>query len=358
MFGGTGARVFVRTAVSSTERALSWLVLVALAGIAAGVCLKGRSYDPALFSLEARHLATPAQEQAVVDNLAGDAAEDARPEPQLDGGMITTLSGLVPQGWQRLGTVERYSADDLYVKINGRAEQYVAYDVLELTCVSMAAADGEFIDVFVYDMGTPLNAFGIFSVERAPQRQELSLGNEGYQVAASCFYYQGPFYAQVMASADRQDLKAAALQAGHQLAAALPRSRAQLWGATGLPEQDRLAGSLQYLKRDALSLSFLTNAFTATFQRGGEELSAFLAQHDDVARAGVTLAAYEEYLGTYGQIIERRAVKDGVIVIGDLGGVFDAVFQRGELVGGVAMASDRQEAAGLAAEMLQHLTEQ
>ncbi len=50
--GGEQQKGFERTVISGTERTLSWLVLLVVAGIATGIYLKGRSFDPGLFSLD------------------------------------------------------------------------------------------------------------------------------------------------------------------------------------------------------------------------------------------------------------------------------------------------------------------
>src|SRR5262249_11536331 len=78
------------------------------------------------------------------------------------------LEGLTPAGFAKKSLVERYTEANLYEKINGRSELFHSYDVTGMTFVTFSKADDptKFIDVFLYDMTTPLGAFGVYSVER------------------------------------------------------------------------------------------------------------------------------------------------------------------------------------------------
>ena len=77
------------------------------------------------------------------------------------------LEGLTPEGFTKKSLVERYTEANLYEKIDGRSELFQSYDVTGMTFVTFSKADdpAKFIDVFLYDMTTPLGAFGVYSVE-------------------------------------------------------------------------------------------------------------------------------------------------------------------------------------------------
>ena len=74
------------------------------------------------------------------------------------------LEGLTPEGFTKKSLVERYTEANLYEKINGRSELFHSYDVTGMTFVTFSKADdpSKFIDVFLYDMTTPLGAFGVY----------------------------------------------------------------------------------------------------------------------------------------------------------------------------------------------------
>ena len=71
----------------------------------------------------------------------------------------------VVEGWSRPGDVLTYDADNLWEYINGAAELFVEFGVQ--TCRTADLVSGEVtVTVDLYDMGTPLNAFGVYERER------------------------------------------------------------------------------------------------------------------------------------------------------------------------------------------------
>ena len=353
MFGGRGKNSgFIRTHISLTERLLSWFLLCLVGAVGVAIYLKGQRYDPGLFALNVDNLAdtAPARVQQRLVEQVDEGAVAGAVEPSTG-----LLDGLAPDGWQLLGPVEQFSADDLYEKINGRAEQYLAYDVVGLTCASLVEPDGQFIDLFVYDMGKPLYAFGIFSVERAPGQPAVDLGRQGYRAEASFFFWKGSHYVQVLASDRGETLQQTAGTIARALDERLEDTDEVLWGLEALPAADRVPGSLQYFKRDALSFDFLGNAYTAVYRQNGVEVTAFLSRQDTPRTAGEVLKAYLSYLNDYGEVVDQRQVDGSTLVVGDMSGFFDVVFQIGEIVGGVYMAEDRSAAEKVAGRLLEHL---
>jgi len=84
-------------------------------------------------------------------------------------------------------------------------------------------------------------------------------------------------------------------------------------------------------------------------------VTAFLSQQDSPEEATRTLAAYREYLESYGEIVEQSAVDGGERLVGDLGGFYDAIFRKGDLVAGVVMSGDLQAAHALSAKLFSAL---
>ena len=100
-------------------------------------------------------------------------------------GVRQDVMSLVPQpgdgaGWQWDFEPEIYTPENLYEYINGEAEVYNDYEFMEMVTASHARRDDPMASVKfdIYDMGTPLNAFGIYSNYRRP---ELEFGDIGEQ---------------------------------------------------------------------------------------------------------------------------------------------------------------------------------
>ena len=84
------------------------------------------------------------------------------------------------------------------------------------------------MDVYEYRFDTPVNAFGMFSLERDPKGEPLAFAPDGYASGMGFFFRQGPRYIQVMASdqnANTLELaKAIAEDRAKNLPAATPAS--------------------------------------------------------------------------------------------------------------------------------------
>lgn len=351
MFGGIGKnRGFVRKEISKSERIMSLLSLFTIFGIGVAVYLKGQSFDPNLFALDQSLLqeTTPARQQVKLyeETTEGNLPNTYQSPPQTD-----LFSNLAPDGWQPLGEREQFAAENLYVKINGRAEQYLAYDVIGLQCAGFANGNS-FIDIFIYDMGEPENAFGIYSVERNAGQPPINLGREGYRVEASYFFWKGPYYVQIIASETGESIVKMGHAIAQKVADQLNDTGTPLWGLSALPEKDRIADTLKYLKKDALSFSFLQNTYTAQYQKDGDKLTLFIAHHPTAEEAGQTLEKYSEYLTDYGQVTNRQTEKGVTTLIGDMGGVYDIVFQQGEWVGGITFAENQTKAKQMVANWI------
>ena len=361
MFGGSGKKGFVRTSVSPTERTLSVLLLVLIGAVGIAVYLKGQRFDPALFSLDRSELASVQPTATQPDVLVDEEDEgevwaepsEAGQEPPTPG----LLSDIAPEGWRPLGDIEYFTAETLYEKINGRAEQYLAYEVVDLTYASLVASadDGAFIDTFVYDMGEALNAFGIYSVERSTGQPTTDLGREGYQVEGSIFYCKGPYYIQVIASESDEGTQQVALAVARTVASRLKDTGEDIWGYDLLPAEGRIPATVQYYLQDALSLHFLINTSTARYRQGDIEVTAFLSNQGSDDTASRALSSYASYIERYGAVAGRREVLGTPMLTGDMGGAFDVVFQRGAFVGGVTGAPNQTAGEQVASRLLESL---
>lgn len=341
MFGGNNnKRGFVREKISTTEKTISYSLLILIFGIGIAIYLKGQHFDPGLFELD----------HAYLQNAQTDTRESLKlyepgfgPEGETTSAAnvsTTAFSDLAPNGWKQLGSEEAFTADTLYEKINGRAEQYIRYGVKGMQFVGFT--DGKkFIDVFVYDMDNPIQAFGIYSVERTEGAPKAQLGRDGYQVEASYFFWKGPYYGQIIASDTDTPLQQASLSIAESLTNRLDDTGETLWGYALLPQESQIEDTVQYFKRDALSLDFLTNAFSARYLVNGQELTAFIAQTSSLAEAKQTLEKYTSYITNYGDMLHTEETSGTTLLIGDMGGLYDVVFQQGNFIGGITLAEDR-----------------
>jgi hypothetical protein len=181
-------------AVSSTEKIVGALALLLLAGIIAAFAVQVATNRDYLF------------------NVAEGGGTPAEP-------LVATFPDPGLAGWRPPAQVERFSPDDLYIKIDGRADALQGFHVVGLTFGTYTGADdpAPSVDVYWYDMGTPANAEAVYRSEAAPGTP-LAVGAAGYQVGGAVFFWKGASYVQVLPSQPDEAGGQAALQIAERLA--------------------------------------------------------------------------------------------------------------------------------------------
>jgi len=272
------------------------------------------------------------------DAEGGDAIDHSITDASAPFGDDNLVKDLAPQGWKQTGPIEHYNVAALYNKINGRSELYMAYDVLGLSWVSFVQESDpdNFVDLFVYDMRTPKNAFGIFSVEREPGQTPAQLGRLSYQTGSNMYFWQGNHYGYVNASRTNDANSKAAHDVLAGLMTRLSDSGETIDGLDWLPQEGLIQDTVQYFKADALSLDFLTDTFAGQYQMGDKKVRAFVSRRKDEAEAAALLASFTQYSKDYAEGAETTTVDGVEVSMADWGGVFDGVFHLGSTVAGVS----------------------
>jgi hypothetical protein len=247
------------------------------------------------------------------------------------------VNNLTPEHWQMYNKVMHFTAENLYEQINGRAEYYIAYDVSGLTFASFEKiSDSDlFINLSIYDMVTPLNAFGVFSGERSSGSQRLELGRDAYISGANYYIWHGHYYIQIIALDTLEEFKTIGAEIAKKLTDILSDSGEPVWGLTALPKSNRVPQSIQYFTVDALGLDFMHNTYTAKYKRGESVLSVFLSEKNSSESAQIILDNFTTYAKKYGEGINLISQDKIKLVCCDMGGSYDVIFQKGSLIAGV-----------------------
>jgi len=93
------------------------------------------------------------------------------PKPQKELAALLPLTD-IPEGWAVGESGDRYietfNADNLYEKINGRAESFLQYDVtgMAYSYYQPDEDDSGEVQLYIFDMSTPLNALGKYGTEK------------------------------------------------------------------------------------------------------------------------------------------------------------------------------------------------
>jgi len=275
-------------------------------------------------------------------------------EPRSDSlSLSDLLARLIPEGWGIYDQVGQFTADNLYERINGRAELYLAYDVVSLTTATFEdKTDIErFIELSVFDMGNPTNAFGIFSVERFQGDPPLDLGRMSYRSDSNAYIWKGKYYITIVVSDSTEEFEQLSLDLASKVTAALIDSGERVWGLSALPQDHLITDSVQYFKVDAFGLDFMRDTYTAEYLKGEATIKAFLSQQSSPEAALDLVERYAEYSQEYG-LGFKRTINNGVeFVLCDMGGTFDVIFRKGRIVSGVLSVSHQVRAIEIAYDL-------
>jgi hypothetical protein len=273
------------------------------------------------------------------------------------GELAEMLAALAPKGFKIHGRVMWFTPENLYELIDGRAEFYLAYDMVGMCFVRFTTSSDSaiFINVSIYDMATPTNAFGVFSAERPPNSTQLKLGRDAYRSAADYYIWKGQYYVQVVAPDDSVELQQVTRDMAGKITESLYDSNEPVWGLTALPKANLVPQSVRYYLVDAMALDFMRNTYTARYTRGETDVTVFLSRRDSVESARATAAKFTEHANLYGDEANRLTV-DGIELLScDMGGIYDIVFQKGRLVAGVIEVEDQNTAVQAAIDLSRQL---
>ena len=325
---------------ASKQTLLSLIILGTLVVIAGSVFIAQFSYYPA------------------VQQLASNIPVGRQGDPDISVATEASLISL-PSGQSPLTPMEAFDAATLSDKINGKAELYLTAGFERLHSQRLKAATGGdvWMEIFVYDMQTPQNAFSVFSAQRRSDALQLDLGQYGYQTANALFFVHGPFYVEIVAS----DTSEAIIQPMRTLAETFIKAhpvKTQTIDEKALfPKDGLIEDSIALVSADAFGYDRFDQVFTALYQMGNTELMAYFSRRKSPGAAQELAGGYADFLMAFGGSAAESdlAIPSAkVIYILD---TYEVVFSHGPYLVGVREAAAQQPAQDLALQLYNRIKE-
>jgi len=249
--------------------------------------------------------------------------------------------------------VKRFNKETLYEKINGKAGVFLGFMFEELEFATYVSQEKEWpFDVYVYNMSEPVNAFGIYQTEQAPDAELKPYGREGYVSGSSVFFWKDKYYVNVLGPPDEPDAAEIAEMIAAGVDKAINDSGQPLWAEVILPQEHRKKNSFGYKASDALGYSFLKQVFVASYANGDEEYQLFITQTAGPEEARALLQKY----ATSVKVLGKETRGGGEIVLADALGIFEAAFAAGRYFGGVTECEKKDLAVQKAAQFQELLS--
>ena len=303
-----------------------------------------------------------------------DAEMAAVPEPQRPIAAQLPLTDL-PAGWTvgKSGDrrLETFNAENLFEKIDGRAESFIQYDVkgMAYTFYHPIGDPSNEVQVYIFQMADALKAFGKYGSEKPDDAKAQPIGSEGYAAAGSTLFYAGPYYTQIVSTVDDPKFAAFALELGKRIAAKqMPKPEASDEGGKPkkivttpesifalLPTKPERNGT-KYVAQDVFGYSFLADVFMADYQQGDITWQGFLRPYKDADEAKAIFEKYVENAKTDGAEIKTIEADgaDRMVVVSSIG-LVDVVFRKGNVVAGANGATEAKPAEAFARQFAKSL---
>jgi hypothetical protein len=320
---------------SRLEKGVSLGVLLCLAAIAGFVFHQQFFLNPAVLVARNTQLSRPAPAKAPSSPAAA----------------------WLPPEVVEFGAPESFTPDNLYDKIDGKAELYTAAGFSCMNCQRFAlkAAPDQWFEWFAYGMNGPQEAFSVFTVQRRTEGHALDIAPFAYRTQNALYFLCGTNYVEVVASAATQPLMDAVIDMAKRYLAANPVAASRLPGMDLLPTENLIAGSYTLQSADVFGFDQFKDVFTAQYRINGAEVTAFVTSCATPAAARALSAAYRSFLLENGgkeiTAPANSALGKPVEIIGSC----EFVFSQGNVVAGIHSAPNVSSGEQLAARVLQRL---
>jgi hypothetical protein len=209
-------------------------------------------------------------------------------------------------GWALIEGPVEYGPDELYDYLDGGAERYLSYGFRRLVHVRYGRAgdDRSGITLDLYDMGSDLGAFGIYSMARRPDSRPKDWGAEGWQEGDVAHAWQGRTYLHGLADDPEPATTAMLARLMERAAERLPGEPSPPTVLDPLPVAGRVPRTERYVATDLLGFGFLGGGVLAGYRIDGREATLI---YSDLGSDG---AADEAVTMLRAHWLERAPVED------------------------------------------------
>ncbi len=217
------------------------------------------------------------------------------------GAAESTVETILPQacadGWVKEGPVSTYTRENLYKYIDGEAELYMPYGFRKAATVMYVkpGSKGGLV-VNVFEMGSSLDAFGIYGNYRSPSLERVAVGTEGFADESELMFFKDRYFAQVSASGALTQERPLFLACAGSVAAAMPGKAAMPPEIEPLKVVGLVPASEKYFPEGLLGYGFLGKGLTADVMLSSGQVKAFVVLRDSPDGMERTIDAYTKYL--------------------------------------------------------------
>jgi hypothetical protein len=222
-------------------------------------------------------------------------------------------------GWTLDEKVTLYNKETLFDRIDGEAELYFPYGFERLASARYANRQNPRIavDADVYQMGSLLDAFGLYANYRRKEDPEVKIGADGTVSSSHLLFYQGRYFVRLQATGTASLGQDTFLACARAISQNLPRNggRPKELEAFMIPAVVRK--SERYLAQSLLGYDFFRRGLIADAILNGEQAQVFLVPEDSRDAACEAFDRYCSYLKSSGKNLQVTGMPDRISLNAD-----------------------------------------
>jgi hypothetical protein len=214
----------------------------------------------------------------------------------------------IPRGWSLIHGPQTYTQRTLFERINGQADLFFKYGFKKSVFAIYQSKKNreDQIEVDAYEMGSVLQAFGVFSRFRNEDRPG-GFGLDSFLDDHSAFFYQGKYFVILYAPEPNQEmLRQFSKLISLKISDPSPPPREIGY----FPKNGLKPGSIQYFSEGLLGHQFLGRGFQGTYvEKAGDqaedekkEFKLFLAIFQNSQKASNALRDFKDDLSKKGKV--------------------------------------------------------
>lgn len=312
------------------ETYLSMAVIIVLIVIGTGIFLVQFSFNPAVFPI-------PSTRPGAAIQLSGNTIPSDKPLRS------------IPVGLSPMSHPEVFTVQNLYEKINGKAELYLSAGFQRLQSQRFIESDDpdSWIEVFVYDMENIENAFAVFSTQRRDDAEPVELAQFSYKTKNALFLVHGPYYVEIIAAVPSEKVfKVMRLLAENFI----NENEVEMKSIAGLglfPRPNLDENTVSMHSSNAFGYDRLDCVFTAIYKIRDTEIMAFVSKRKTSQEAQELASGYHKFLIEYGgKDLKLDVAIKGVRMV-EIMDTFEVIFTNGPYIAGIHEAKDKKQAENL-----------
>jgi hypothetical protein len=238
--------------------------------------------------------------------------------------VLDRLGKLLPdavQGWTRASSDDLYDPETIFSYIDGAGEIYRAYNFRYLLSRRYEKKDGPGIVVDLFDMGSSADAFGVNTMDL--EGEDPGIGQGGTYKDGLLSFWRDRYFVSAAADAETAETRAACLELGRRIAAAIGTDGRRPALLDALPPGLAPAAAIRYLHsyvilnrhvfvhaKNILNLGPEVEVVLARMGERGRNGALVIAKYPDENAASAAFAGFTAALmpgATSGPAEERAA---------------------------------------------------